>query len=275
MSIPDKDGIYSGISDVAYHADKTSLSSSGARLILEEGGPAKLQYAPQRFSDEFDFGHIAHALILGEGSEIVVIDADSWRTKAAKEARDVARAEGKVAVLADTFDQGDALAQAAKSHPLGELLFAEGVPEQSVYWHDEQTGARLRCRPDWMTGPLQVDVKTTKSAAPRDFVKSVADYGYHQQQALYQDGLAAHGRDTEFLFFAVEKTRPFLCSVIELPDDAVAVGRQLNRAAINLWADCLARDDWPGYEPVIHRPKLPEWLYRTAELTLTRMENAA
>ncbi|MDO4613070.1 MAG: hypothetical protein Q4B10_03280, partial [Actinomycetaceae bacterium] len=34
-------GIHEGISDVDYHADKTSLSSSGARTLARPGGPAK------------------------------------------------------------------------------------------------------------------------------------------------------------------------------------------------------------------------------------------
>ena len=276
MTIPAEDGIYTGISDTDYHADPRSLSSSGARALLQPGGPAKFRYAPRVEKSEYDFGHVAHALILGEGSLIAVIDAKDWRTKAAKEARDEARAAGQVPVLADTYTAGESLARAATTHPLGEILFAEGIPEQSVYWHDEHTGVRLRCRPDWMTPgdrPIQVDVKTTKSAAPRDFAKSCGDYGYHQQQAFYVDGLAAHGVDTQFLFFAIEKTPPFLCSVIELPPEAVAVGRSLNRAAVDLYARCVETDTWPGYPAVIHRPELPEWTYKSADITLTRLES--
>jgi hypothetical protein len=271
--IPTEDGIYQGISDEEYHGDPDSLSSSGARALLQPGGPAKFKHAPRVQKREYDFGHVAHALILGEGSAIAVIDADDWRTKAAREQRDNARADGKVPVLVDTYVQGAALALAAKQHPLGELLFAEGTPELSVYWHDPETGVRLRCRPDWMhTSPMVVDVKTTKSAAPTDFVRSVADYGYHCQQAFYVDGLAAHGIDAQFLFFAIEKTRPFLCSVIELPDEAVQLGRRLNRAAVDLYARCCETGEWPGYPPIIHRLELPPWTYTSAETTLSQLE---
>lgn len=273
--IPTEDGIYTDITDELYHSDRGSLSSSGARTILAEGGPAKFRHAPRVEKKEYDYGHVCHALILGEGSTIVIVDADDWRTKAAKEIREVARADGKVAVLRKTYQQGEALAQAAKTHALGEVLFAEGAPEQSVYWHDDRTGARLRCRPDWMTAggrPIQVDVKTTKSAAPRDFEKSCADYGYHQQQALYVDGLAAHGIETDFLFFAVESTYPYLCSVVELPSEAVSIGRSLNRAAIDLYAQCMERDDWPGITPIIHRISLPPRAVQSAEATINRLE---
>lgn len=273
--IPAEDGIYTDITDTLYHSDRESLSSSGARTLLAEGGPAKFRHAPRVEKNEYDFGHVAHALILGEGSTIVIVDADDWRTKAAKEAREVARADGKVAVLRKTYQQGEQLAQAAKTHELGEILFAEGTPEQSVYWHDDRTGARLRCRPDWMTvggRPIQVDVKTTKSAAPRDFERSCADYGYHQQQAFYEDGLAARGIDTGFLFFAIEKTYPYLCSVVELPQEAVTLGRALNRNAIDLYAQCMERDEWPGIAPIIHHITLPPWAVQSAEATIHRTE---
>ncbi|MDL9938711.1 PD-(D/E)XK nuclease-like domain-containing protein [Gordonia sp. ABSL1-1] len=274
VEVPEADGIYAGIPDGIYHGDPHSLSSSGARTLLEPGGPAKFRHARRVDKAEYDFGHVAHALILGEGSQIAIIDAKDWRTKAAQVERDAARATGLVPVLRSTYRAGESLALAAKSHALGELLFAEGQPEQSVYWHDDQTGVRLRCRPDWMTaGPLVVDVKTTKSAAPREFSKSVVDYGYHCQEAFYRDGLAAHGIDAQFLFFAIEKGYPYLCSVIELPAEAVAAGRALNRAAIDLYARCRETDIWPGYPPIIHRADLPDWAYRSAESTVTRIES--
>ncbi|WP_207842584.1 PD-(D/E)XK nuclease-like domain-containing protein [Williamsia soli] len=274
--VPDADGIHPHVPDTVYHGDRHSLSSSGARALLEPGGPAKFKHAPRVEKKEYDFGHVAHALILGEGSSIVIVEADSWRTNDAKAARVQAREDGKVAVLVDTYRQGEALAKVAKQHPLGELLFAQGRAEDSIYWHDDATGVRLRARPDWTTaGPLVVDVKTTRSAAPRDFAKSCAEYGYHQQEAWYLDGLAAHGIEAQFVFFAIEVTKPYLCSVTELPTEAVAVGRSLNRAAINVFNRCYTTDEWPGYAPRIHQVDLPAWAYGRAQMTLDTLEGAS
>jgi len=65
-----------------------------------------------------------------------------------------------------------------------------------VYWADQRTGTQLRARLDWMYDPgtgqlIIVDYKTADSADPGKFGKACADYGYHQQHAHYQDGLAA------------------------------------------------------------------------------------
>ena len=144
-----------------------------------------------------------------------------------------------------------------------------------MYWHDERTGARLRCHPDWMTTggrPIQVDVKTTKSAAPRDFEKSCADYGYHQQQALYVDGLAAHGIETDFLFFAIESTYPYLCSVVELTRkpfrwDGPSTARRstFRRSARSATTGLASHRSFT--ESVF-----PPWAYTAAEATINRLE---
>src|SRR3990167_5792937 len=51
----------------------------------------------QRISTEFDIGAAAHDLIIDDRTDrLAVINADSWRTKEAKEQREAARAEGKL-----------------------------------------------------------------------------------------------------------------------------------------------------------------------------------
>jgi hypothetical protein len=52
---------------------------------------------------KFDVGNIAHKLMLGRGKDIVVLEFDDWRTKAAKDAREAAAAAGKLAVLGKHF----------------------------------------------------------------------------------------------------------------------------------------------------------------------------
>jgi hypothetical protein len=90
-------GVYEDISDTDYHGDKDSLSSSGAKALLPPSCPAIFKQwrdhgrPPKK---EYDFGHAAHRYVLGKGSEIVLVDADSWRTNKAKDAKDAAYAEG-------------------------------------------------------------------------------------------------------------------------------------------------------------------------------------
>src|SRR5690606_22465308 len=81
MSTTTTDGLRPGIDETEYHADP-ALSQSGAKLLLES--PARYRWqrdAGEQRRDVFDFGHAAHGKVLGEGRELVIIDADDWRSK--------------------------------------------------------------------------------------------------------------------------------------------------------------------------------------------------
>ena len=258
----------SGISDDLYHLDAGSLSSTGARKIL--ACPARFKWEqdnPPEPKPAFDFGHLVHRLILGEGSTIQIVEATDWRSKSAQAERDAARADGVIPVLRSEYDAGVAMREAVMAHPTAAALLAEGVAEQSGWWVDEPTGVQLRFRPDWLTTslsgrPICVDYKTTVNANPADFALSVGKFGYHMQHAFYVAGLAAHGiDDAAFLFVAQEKQAPYLVSVIELDADAVLLGARQNRRAIDLFAECMATDIWPSYGDGINTIDLPRWVY--------------
>lgn len=268
MSIPEADGIYSRISDVEYHQDHESLSSSGARTLTqltpEEFHANRLE--PPNPKPQYDFGHVCHKMVLGEGSQIVRVDARDWRTNVAKEAREKAWAAGKVPVLKATIDTAQRMAGKVFEHRLAAKLLEAGAAELSGYWHDDETGVRLRCRPDWLPEyrggrPIIVEYKSAASANPRRFSKSAGDYGYHQQAAWTIDGLAecADVDDAAFLFIVQQKDSPFLVSVVQIDPEDVELGRRQNRAAIRLYADCVEAGRWPGYEGLT-TVSLPGWL---------------
>lgn len=269
------EGSYDGIPDSEYHADKGSLSSSGARKLLPPSTPAQFRWEqdhPRESTDAFDLGHAVHTLVLGEGAEIAAIDAATWSTKAAKEAREQARAEGKVPLLAKDAEKARAMAASVKGHPLATHLFSRGVAERSIYWRDAETGVMLRARPDWLpergSGRLVItDLKTSASSDPEEFSKSAAKYGYAIQHAWYCEGARAVGLDDDpaFVFVVVEKTAPYLVSVIELDQDAVAYGRRMMRRAIDIYAQCVERNDWPGHQDDIHLVSLPKWVFYQEE----------
>lgn len=258
-----------GISDTDYHAQPT-LSSTGARKLL--ACPARYKWErdnPPEHKRAFDLGHVVHTLVLGEGGEIVVVEADNWVTKAAKEARDAAYAVRATPVLRSEYDAAEAMRDAVMAHETAAEVFQDFAAELSGTYTDEQTGVALRFRPDCLTTldgrALCVDLKTTVNADPKEFARSVAKFGYHAQAAWYLDGLIANGvEDPRFLFVAVEKAAPYCVSVLELDSEALAEGARLNRKAIDLFAQCVDTDTWPAYGPGIHTLSLPGWALRDA-----------
>ncbi|OHU29583.1 recE [Mycobacteroides chelonae] len=280
--VPAEDGMYSGIPDEVYHADRTSLSSSGARALLAPSCPEIFrhqQLEPPAPKPQYDFGHVAHKFVLGEGSEIVELDPAihglnqngspskaPTNTAMWQEAAQEARQRGQIPMHIAEVAKARAMAAKVREHPLAAALLADGTPELSGYWHDTETGVRLRFRPDWLPNPgrgrlIVVDYKTATSAHPGHFAKAAADYGYHQQIPWYLDGLAACdiSNDAAFVFIVQSKSPPYPVSVIELKPDDIELGRRRNRKAIDLYAQCVAADHWPDYGQGVHSVSLPSY----------------
>ncbi|NUS76671.1 MAG: hypothetical protein HOV70_10790 [Streptomyces sp.] len=265
-------GLYPDLPIETYHGDRASLSSSGARSLLAPSCPARFRYEqdhPRPRKTVFDFGTAAHRVVLGDGPELVAVEADDWRTKAARAERDQVEAAGGVALLADDYDQVHAMADAIRRHPVASALFAPGSgrPEVSVFWEDRPTGVRRRARFDWLPNPsggrlIIPDYKTCRSAEPSALAKAMHDYGYQQQADWYRAAARAEGlgdKDAAFVFVCQEKTAPYLVTVFEPDMTALRIGAAKNRRAIETYARCVETGHWPGYTDEIAYLSLPVW----------------
>lgn len=267
-------GLYE-IDALDYHADPVpggSLSSTGARLLTSTC-PAIYRHRTMHpeHKDVFDFGTAAHQVVLGTGPELVEVKADDWRTKAARDARDEARAAGQVPLLTKDLVTVHAMAAELADHPVAGRLFdtERGRAELGLFWWEDTASGSVPCRalvdwlPDHVTGRRFVltDYKTTNGAGPAAFVKDVVNYGYHQQAAWYRRGAAVLGLDPDpgFVFVAQEKAAPFLVEVWELPPEAYQIADRLNLYALETWAACRSADEWPSYTDGVGRLELPGW----------------
>lgn len=267
----DLPSLVAGMSDDEYRADPVpggSLSSTGAKAILKSPAHYRWQIDHPRQSTAFDIGHAVHALVLGVGMTVEVLDFDSYRTKAAQQARDEAASAGLAPILSGDYQPIVDMAEAVATHPGAiELFERDGAPEVSAFACDPETGVWLRARPDFLpdpgAGPTPiVDLKTSISADPKQFTRSAAEYGYDIQAELYRHvvGLARGDSATEFRFVVVEKNPPHLVSVVELDGEYAAIGRQRMRRAIETYKRCRETDEWPGYGAETHLIAPPRWL---------------
>lgn len=242
-------GIYDGVTSKDYHAHPALGSTSLKTLATRT--PAHYQWDqehPKR-SDAFTIGTAAHSLILEDDtSGIVVVAADNWLTKAAKEEKAEALAAGKQPLLIKEMAQVVGMRDAVMTHPVARELLTGHRAEASVFW--DENGLPLKCRPDaWQPSRL-VDLKSTINADPREFGKTAYNFGYHQSAAHYIDGVKeATGEELPFTFVLVEKTAPYLVSVVELDWEAIELGRALNDRAKRIYRECKEADNWPGYPP--------------------------
>ncbi len=274
-------GVYDDMPLHIYHADPVpggSLSSTGARRLLAPGCPAKFRHEQihgQGPKDDYDFGTAVHTFTLGSGPRVVAVEANSWQTKAAREQRDAERADGNVPLLTKDYERAREVARAVRNNPTAAALLRpdRGVAERSLFWRDPQTGVMRRARPDWLTPSAEgrcliVDIKSTESAAPDDFARSIWKFGYHQQGDTYITGVTQFadvlgmGSDPEFLMIAVEKQPPYVCEVYALNADALSLGRARNRRALEVYRDCMKTGRWGGYTNDITYLALPGWAER-------------
>lgn len=259
-----KAGIYDGIKNAAYHADPALGSTSLKTLATKT--PAHYQHGLKhpKTSAAFDLGTAAHSLILeGDETGIVIVQADNWLTKAAKEAKAQATADGKIALLTKEWAQVVGMRDSVMAHDVAGPLLTGHKAEQSVFW--DEGGQMFKCRPDaWKPGVL-VDLKTLIDASPDSFGKVAHNFGYHQSAAHYMDGVkVATGEELPFKFVLVEKAPPYLVSVVELDWEAIDIGRGLNDRAKRIHTECMESGNWPGY-PSVEPVALPNYAVYQAE----------
>lgn len=260
----------SGIHDVPegdYHGDRRSLSVSGMKKLMD--CPARFRWEqdnPPIHKDAYDFGHVAHELILGKGAGYRVLDFDSWRSKDAREAKEQAHADGVTPILTGDHQKALNLAEAVKADPTVAGMLSSGSPEKALYGKHEDTGIILRGRADWITTkadgtPVVVDIKTCASARPDAIDRAMSDFGYAPQAAHYIELMRQNGHDNaEFWFVFVEKAEPHLVTLAHAGEDALEYGRAFVEKAIRLYAECEATGHWPAYP--IHEATVKPWAWK-------------
>lgn len=270
-----KPGIHDGIPSEQYHGGP-GISASGLKRMLPPYTPAHYRYGEQEDSAALDFGKVAHRLVLGDGDSFAVSPFESFRTAEAKAWKAEQEAAGVVVISADDHERAKAMARAVHEHPLAGQLFTEGKPEQSLYWTDPETGVLCRARFDWLRDVVEgrrlliPDLKTARSAEPFTFARSAADFGYAISAEFYRQAAIHNGLDPDPLplFVSVEKKKPYLVSVTAISDDDMEHARALISRGLRLYAECMERDEWPGYPPTVvtldlpvyHRIRIEEYL---------------
>ena len=269
-----KPGIYA-LSAAEYHRDPCSapsLSASIAHELLSSSAwhawvaHPMLNPAYQREDDErFDLGTAAHAYLLEGEAGFAIVQAPDWRTKVAKDARDHARAEGKIPLLADRWGDVQAMAVAARkqlqAHEAQPCPLSTGQPEQTLIWQEGETWCRERL--DWLHDDRKTidDYKTTgASANPEVWTRALFGAGHDVQAAFYLRGLKTlTGIEAAFRFVVQENFPPFALSVIGLAPDALALAERKVAHALACWQHCLVSGRWPGYPTQTCWATLPPW----------------
>jgi hypothetical protein len=248
----------SRLSDDAYHADRSHVSSSTLKAILKS--PLHYRWAlanPRTPTKAMRLGTLIHAAVLEPerfAREFAVAPPLDLRTKAGKAALEALEAEnpGKTVIFADDFASIERVRSGLAAHETARaLLELRSEREESVFWTDPETGAPCKSRKDLrvdLDDGLIVDLKKTSSAERAAFARQVANLHYDLSAVMYTLGDAmAYGVAPQFVWVCVEEDTGAV-GVYRPDEDFRARGRKNLRHALRLLAECRERDTWPGYQ---------------------------
>lgn len=265
-----KPGIYRNIPNEDYHSGP-GVSNSGLWTIQKKS-PAHYKFEVRKQKNHFDFGEACHLAILqpNEFEARVYRGPEDRRGNKWKDAAEWCAGEGKLILTAGDFDKALTIRDAVHADQWVNAIITGGEPliEASGYFIDPVTGELCRVRPDLYRSDLNLilDVKTTRSAHPDDFARSVVNYGYHQQEAFYSDGWRELGCAVDaWAFLVFESDSPHAAAIYELPPSIVEEGRASYRQALDLYHECQQSEHWPAYGEGVQELAFSRWAYRLTE----------
>lgn len=172
-----------------------------------------------------------------------------------------AKSAGKVLLTVDQMSTLQFMRDSVLAHDEAKELITGGAAEHSFFWQDPHTGVRCKTRPDYLFDNMTVDLKTTKDASEREFIKSVANYGYHLQSTMNREGIYhTGGNDIKtHTFICVEKEWPYMTAVYILDQSALDHAHEMFKNTLTEFKKCRESNVWKGYETRVI--SLPSWAY--------------
>ena len=188
-------------------------------------------------------------------------------TKAFKEAVAELEATGKTVVTYDQWTEAVAMRDSVHGHKKASaLLKAEGPVEISGVVTDEETGVRLKIRPDKLVNPIgaNVNIKTSQNAAEDAWVHDLFKFGYFRDFAFYERALKQLGFDHKHAIALVldsKGPKDDRVAVYEIDEGALDAGHQLVRKYLIQIAECMNSGIWPGHPEDIVSISLPPYAW--------------
>ena len=278
--------IHYAMSNADYHAKKDSYSSSLIKMMDVPAEARHYMTAPREYKQCWSIGSAIHKYILERedfSSEFLTGISEARRSSANK--KDWAQwfsdqgadgsgiVEGAAATWNGKFEQQTGknmvtpeeiadikmMSDAICDDPDALQLIVGGAAESSIFWTDEDTGLRLRIRPDYFTDNFTTDLKSIESLSDASITRAIANMGYGISAAMYQDGtFNLTGNQTPFVFLFIQKKAPFMTRTICLDELSQSAFLQKYIGLKEKLANCIRNDVWKKRENDLSF-SLPDW----------------
>lgn len=260
------------LSNEQYHANRDFVSSSQLKQLLNESPAYFKEYferRAQKSTAAMGLSTLVHHAVL-EGEDFIrryVVmpkfagHANSTVHKAAK-AEWIAAHRHKIIVTEAELETLEGTYESIFNHADASLLLRGSSFERSGFFVDHTTSVPCRIRYDSYDKSTRIisDIKAVRSCKRDKFQFAIRDYRWDMSLAMYGEGIKAidgAGPD-DFVFIAVEKTRPYQVAVYPIAPRTLKIARyDYNNALLKLQS-CMASNSWPSYQSEMEEIDLPE-----------------
>lgn len=245
------DGIFDNISIQDYHRDREYISATGIKMAKKSLRLYDWNYNRPVIQEEklhFSFGNAFELALLdkaGFESTVAIRQTDAWTHMAnmdriqntgkpyakpkgstiymAEESKFEAANEGKY-IIPDigkqSFEVIEAMLESCKKDAVIQKLIAGTEYQLSLFWTDEETGLKMKTRPDICKRKKNVivNLKTIDDGSPENFSRDLCNYDYPLQAAVEITGCLKTGlmSDVDNYFWLVcEKEPPYNATIYE------------------------------------------------------------
>lgn len=267
-----------GLTNSDYHADKTAVSSTGLRHLLESPLHFRAKFLDGQETPPTKAmmkGTMVHEAIL-EGQHFLdryVVMPNFCETLAEEDGVDkpyspntnrvrhakrdwLEENEDKLIVDQAEFDKVRWMLDSLLANDDVMAVFKDVTTEIAGFYVDKETGIRCRIKPDAVSrdGTIISDLKTTASL--KRFEKAIWDNRYDFQIANYGEGAETINRvKVQYhAFVVVENVRPFESAVFVADAMMVEIGQRDYHSMLRLLRKCIDQDSFPrrhiGFQPI-------------------------
>jgi hypothetical protein len=251
------------ISPDEYHL-RPGLSASIAKALMAQSELHAWQQHPsygakgKKPTKLMDRGAVLHHLLLGKGSRFAVLPFEDWKKKAAQESRDKAREAGLIPITHVLHSEYEAAAREirARLDDAGHFISdATGISEAAIEWEESSSYGPVTCRcmMDWLSFETATifELKIVEDASPDHVERSAETMGYRIGAAAYVRALAALRPELigsiTYRFLFCEPEAPYAIYDPEPDSLFLETGERDWLRAVEKWARCVSRDEWPNY----------------------------
>jgi hypothetical protein len=270
-----QDGIYDNISIEDYHNNTTHLSSTQLKIAkrsLKEFDWTRSGKIVNESKPHFDFGNAFElALVDPTGfSERVAIAQDLEWVRAAMDSKaDVksprstnvykalreefeAQNKGKYRIDDVDYEKVKCMLESCYQDKIIQGLIRNIECQLSLFWTDDQTGLKLKTRPDICKRKknIVVNIKTIEDGSPKAFSRDLAKYDYPLQACLEMTGCVASGlmpSVDNYFWLVVEKVAPFNATIYEFSQEDQKACMVELEWLIEKLAKAKEKNFYPGY----------------------------